>query len=242
MASPFFGEFMGTAVLILLGNGVVANVLLRKSKGENGGWIVVTAGWAFAVLCGVLTAMACGSSDAHLNPAVTLGFAVVSGDFSKLISYLPAQILGALVGAGLVWIQYLPHWKETPDASVKLACYSTSPAIRNFAANTLSEVIGTFVLVFVVGAIFSRAVAGTGLSPGYGPYLVACLVWGIGLSLGGTTGYAINPARDLGPRIAHSILPIAGKGSSDWGYAIVPVVGPLIGGAIAGLAIRLLHF
>ena len=242
MASPFFGEFMGTAVLILLGNGVVANVLLRKSKGEGSGWIVITTGWAFAVLCGVLTAIACGSSDAHLNPAVTLGFAVVSGDFSKLMSYLPAQVLGALVGATLVWLQYMPHWKETPDASVKLACYSTSPAIRNFAANTLSETIGTFVLVFVVGTIFSKAVVGTGLSPGYGPYLVACLVWGIGLSLGGTTGYAINPARDLGPRIAHAILPISGKGSSDWGYAIVPILGPLLGGGVAGLAIRLIHF
>jgi glycerol uptake facilitator protein len=242
MTSPFFGEFMGTAVLILLGNGVVANVLLKKSKGEGGGWIVIASGWAFAVLCGVLTAIACGSHDAHLNPAVTLAFAVISGDFSKLVPYIVAQLLGAIAGATFVWLQYLPHWKETLDPSLKLACYSTGPAIRNFAANAVSEVIGTFVLVFVVGAIFSKAVSATGFPPGYGPYLVACLVWGIGLSLGGPTGYAINPARDLGPRIAHAILPIAGKGTSDWSYAIVPIVGPLLGGGAAGIAIRMLRF
>ncbi len=242
MTSPFFGEFMGTAVLILLGDGVVAGVLLKKSKGEGGGWMVIASGWAFAVLCGVLTAIACGSPDAHLNPAVTLGFAVVSGDFSKLAPYILAQLLGAITGATLVWLHYLPHWEQTPDPSVKLACYSTGPALRNLAANTVSEVIATFVLVFVVGAIFSKAVSATGFPPGYGPYLVACLVWGIGLSLGGTTGYAINPARDLGPRIAYSILPIAGKGPSDWGYAIVPILGPLIGGVLAGVAIRMLRF
>jgi glycerol uptake facilitator protein len=238
MKSSFFGEFMGTAVLILLGNGVVANVLLKKSKGEGGGWMVIASGWAFAVLMGVLTAVACGSSDAHLNPAVTLGFAVASGDFSRLVPYVCAQLLGAMTGAALVWLHYLPHWKETPDPSLKLACYSTGPAIRNPPANTISEIIGTFVLVFVVGVIFSKAVSQTGFVPGYGPYLVACLVWAIGLSLGGTTGYAINPARDLGPRLAHAILPIAGKGSSEWGYALIPIVGPLIGGAAAGLAIK----
>lgn len=242
MTSPFFGEFMGTAVLILLGNGVVANVLLKKSKGEGGGWMVIASGWAFAVLMGVLTAVACGSHEAHLNPAVTLGFAVASGDYSRLLPFVSAQILGAITGATLVWLHYLPHWKETPDPSLKLACYSTGPAIRNPPANTVSEIIGTFVLVFVVGVIFSKAVAGTGFTPGLGPYLVTCLVWAIGLSLGGTTGYAINPARDLGPRIAHAILPIAGKGSSDWAYAPIPIVGPLIGGAVAGLAIRLIGF
>jgi len=242
MASPLMGEFMGTTVLILMGNGVVANVLLKKSKGEDSGWIVIASGWAFAVLCGVITAIACGSRDAHLNPAVTLGFAVVSGDFSKFVPYLTAQILGAIFGATLVWLHYLPHWKETPDPRRKLACYSTAPAIRLLAANAASEVIGTFVLVFVVGAIFSKAVSTTGLPPGFGPYLVACLVWAIGLSLGGPTGYAINPARDLGPRIAHAILPIAGKGPSDWGYALVPVIGPLMGGGIAGVAIRFLRF
>jgi glycerol uptake facilitator protein len=238
MTSPFFGEFMGTAVLILLGNGVVANVLLRKSKGEGGGWMVIASGWAFAVLMGVLTAVACGSRDAHLNPAVTLGFAVASGDFSKFVPFFCAQLLGAITGATLVWLHYLPHWKETPDSSLKLACYSTGPAIRNAPANMISEIIGTFVLVLVVGAVFSKTVAGAGFTPGFGPYLVACLVWAIGLSLGGTTGYAINPARDLGPRIAHAILPIAGKGSSEWGYALIPIVGPLIGGAAAGLAIK----
>src|SRR5215472_12123180 len=242
MTSPFLGEFMGTAVLILLGNGVVAGVLLKKSKAESSGWIVITAGWAFAVLFGVLTAIACGSRDAHLNPAVTLGFAVVSGDFSKLAPYFLAQLLGAITGATTVWLHYLPHWKETPDSGLKLACYSTAPAIRHLAANVISEIVGTFVLVFVAEVIFSKAVASTGFNPGFGPYLVGCLVWGIGLSLGGTTGYAINPARDLGPRIAHAILPIAGKGPSDWSYAIVPVVGPLIGGAIAGIAIRMLGF
>jgi glycerol uptake facilitator protein len=242
MTSPFFGEFMGTAVLILLGNGVVANVLLKKSKGEGGGWMVIASGWAFAVLMGVLTAVACGSHEAHLNPAVTLGFAVASGDYSRLLPFVSAQILGAITGATLVWLHYLPHWKETPDASLKLACYSTGPAIRNPPANAISEIIGTFVLVFVVGVIFSKAVSGAGFTPGLGMYLVACLVWAVGLSLGGTTGYAINPARDLGPRIAHAILPIAGKGPSDWAYAPIPIIGPLIGGAVAGLAIKLIGF
>jgi len=242
MTSPLLGEFAGTAVLILLGNGAVANVLLKKSKGEGGGWIVITAGWAFAVLCGVLTAIACGSSDANLNPAVTLGFAVVTGNFAKFVPYAFAQILGAIAGATLVWLHYLPHWKATSDPALKLACYSTGPAIRDLGANALSEIVGTFILVFVVGAIFSKAVSVSGLAPGFGPYLVACLVWGIGLSLGGTTGYAINPARDLGPRIAHALLPIAGKGSSEWGYALIPIVGPLIGGGMAGAAIRALRW
>jgi glycerol uptake facilitator protein len=236
------GEFMGTLVLVLLGNGVVAGVLLKKSKAENSGWIVITAGWAFAVMCGVFTAIACGSSGAFLNPAVTIGFAVRSGDFSKFAPYLAAEMLGAFVGAVLVWIHYLPHWRVTPDAAAKLACFCTGPAIRNVAANLISEIFGTFVLVFVVGAIFSKAVAGAGLASGLAPYLVASLVWGIGLSLGGTTGYAINPARDLGPRIAHSVLPIAGKGTSDWGYAGIPVFGPLIGGALAGLLMHAFHF
>ena len=238
MTSPFLGEFMGTLVLILLGDGVVAGVLLKRSKSEGSGWIVITTGWAFAVMVGVFTAIACGSKDAHINPAVTLGFAVSSGDYHKVAPYLAAQLLGAILGAGLVWLHFLPHWKETPDQSAKLGIFCTAPAIRNAAANLLSEVIGTLVLVFVVAAIFSKAVASVGLAGGVGPYLVGSLVWGIGLSLGGTTGYAINPARDLGPRIAHAILPIAGKGGSDWGYAPIPVLGPLIGGAMAGVLIR----
>jgi glycerol uptake facilitator protein len=236
------GEFMGTLVLILLGNGVVAGVLLKKSKAEDAGWIVITAGWAFAVMCGIFVATACGSKDAHLNPAVTIGSAVSSGDFSKFAPYVVAQMLGAFAGAALVWLHYLPHWRETPDADVKLACFCTGPAIRKAAANLASEVIATFVLVFVVGAISSRVVAGPGIATGLVPYLVGSVVWGIGLSLGGTTGYAINPARDLGPRAAHSLLPIAGKGRSDWGYAGIPVVGPLIGGALAGLLMRAFHF
>jgi len=237
--SAFLGEFLGTMMLILLGDGVVAGVLLKRSKSEGGGWMVITAGWAFAVMAGVFTAMACGSSDAHLNPAVTLGFAVRAGSFGKCLPYMVAQLLGAVVGAALVWLHYLPHWKETPDAAAKLACFCTAPAIRGAAANLLSEIIGTAVLVFVVGAIFSRAIASNG--PGaLGPYLVGSLVWGIGLSLGGTTGYAINPARDFGPRLAHALLPIAGKGGSDWHYAPIPVLGPLAGGALAGWLLRFL--
>jgi glycerol uptake facilitator protein len=239
MTSPFLGEFLGTMMLILLGDGVVAGVLLKRSKAEASGWMVITSGWALAVMAGVFTAIACGSSDAHLNPAVTLGFAVRAGNFGKVAPYFAAQLLGAVVGAVLVWLHYLPHWKETPEAASKLLCFCTVPAIRGLIANFVSEIIGTFVLVFVVGAIFSKSVASTG--PGsLGPYLVGALVWGIGLSLGGTTGYAINPARDLGPRLVHAILPIAGKGGSDWGYAPIPIFGPLLGGALAGWLLRLL--
>jgi glycerol uptake facilitator protein len=240
MLAKCFGEFMGTLILILLGDGVVAGVLLKRSKAEGAGWMVITTGWALAVMAGVFVAIACGSSDAHLNPAVTLGFAVSSGNFAKCGPYIVAQMAGAFVGAALVWLQYLPHWKETPDQGLKLAVFCTAPAIRNFAANLVSEIIGTFVLVFVVGAIFSKAVAAAGPAAGLGPYLVGALVWGIGLSLGGTTGYAINPARELGPRLAHAALPIAGKGGADWGYAIVPVIGPLIGGGLAGALLRVI--
>jgi glycerol uptake facilitator protein len=242
MTTPFLGEFLGTLILILLGNGVVAGVLLKRSKAESSGWIVITAGWALAVMAGVFAAIACGSKDAHLNPAVTLGFAISSGDFSKIPSYLAAQVLGAMVGAVLVWLHYLPHWKETEDPALKLAVFCTAPAIRNAIANLISEIIGTFVLVFIVGAIFSKAVSKDGVAAGLGPYLVGSLVWGIGLSLGGTTGYAINPARDLGPRIAHALLPIPGKRDADWGYAAIPVIGPLVGGGLAGLLIRALNF
>lgn len=241
MTSPLVGEFLGTMILVLLGDGVVAAVLLKKSKAEGSGWMVITTGWALAVMAGVFVSIACGSSDAHLNPAVTMGFAVRDGSFAKFGPYLGAQLLGALVGAALVWLHYFPHWKETADAASKLGCFCTAPAIRNTAANLVSEIVGTFVLVFVVGAIFSKRIAAGGPAAGIGPYLVGSLVWGIGLSLGGTTGYAINPARDLGPRIAHAILPIAGKGSSDWGYAAIPVIGPLIGGALAGGLLRVLE-
>lgn len=241
MPHGVLGEFLGTMVLILLGNGVVAGVLLKKSKGEGAGWIAVTTAWGFAVMAGVFTAVACGS-EGHLNPAVTVGAAVVSGDFSKVAWYIAAQMAGALAGACLVWLHYLPHWRETPDADLKRACFCTSPAIFSPLANLASEIIGTFVLVLVADAIFSKAVGATGPAAGLGPYLVGSVVWGIGLSLGGTTGYAINPARDLGPRIAHSILPIPKKGGSDWGYAAIPIAGPLLGGTLAGLLVRVVHF
>ena len=240
MHSPWFGEFMGTLVLILLGDGVVAGVLLKRSKAESSGWMVITAGWGFAVMCGVFTAIACGSPQANLNPAVTLGVAVTTGNFSYFLPFLVAQVLGAITGATLVWIHYLPHWKETADSGAKLAVFSTGPAIRRYPANFVSEVIGTFVLVLVASAIFTKTAAGP--VAGLGPFLVGGLVWAIGLCLGGTTGYAINPARDLGPRIAHTILPIAGKGASDWNYAPIPVFGPLLGGALAGLLVRVLAF
>lgn len=240
MTSPLVGEFLGTLILIVLGDGVVAGVLLKRSKAEGSGWLVITTGWAFAVMAGVFTAIACGSKDAYLNPAVTLGFAISSGNYANLVPFAAAQLLGALVGAVIVWLHYLPHWKETKDPGLQLAVFCTAPAIRSAAANLISEIIATFVLVFVAGAIFSRMIFSGGPAPGLGPYLVGCLVWAIGLCLGGTTGYAINPARDLGPRIAHALLPIPGKGNSDWGYAPIPVIGPLIGATLAGLVIHAL--
>jgi glycerol uptake facilitator protein len=232
------GEFLGTAILILLGDGVVAGVLLKGSKGENAGWLAITAGWAFAVVAGVFTALAAGSPDAHLNPAVTLGFAVISGDFSKVVGYSLAQLAGAFVGALAVWVHYGPHWGRTSDPDFKLGTFCTIPAIRHPISNVASEVIATFVLVLVAAAIFSSRVAASGPVAGLGPYLVGSLVWGIGLSLGGTTGYAINPARDLGPRLAHAVLPIPGKRDSDWSYAPIPAIAPLVGGALAGALAR----
>jgi glycerol uptake facilitator protein len=238
MRSPLFGEFMGTMVLMLLGDGVVAGVLLKRSKAENGGWMVITTAWGFAVLCGIFVSNLCGSADAHLNPAITLALAAESGDFSKLLPYAGAQIAGGFVGAALVWLFYLPHWKITEDTEAKRGVFCTSPAIRNYPANFLCEVIATFLLVLVVGAIGSKLVLSEGAAHGLAPWLVGSLVWGIGLSLGGTTGYAINPARDFGPRLAHAVLPIAGKGGSDWSYAWVPILGPATGGVLAGLFLR----
>lgn len=237
MEKQMLGEFLGTAILILLGNGVVANVLLRRSKAEGAGWMVIAAGWAFAVMSGVFTAVACGAPG-HLNPAVTLASAMTSGNYSIVGPYWIAQFLGAITGAALVWAHFGPHWRETKEIDLKRACFCTSPAIRNLPANLLSEIVGTFVLILVASAIASKAGAPTGPAPGLTPYLVGCLVWGIGLSLGGTTGYAINPARDLGPRLAHTFLPIAGKGDSEWGYAPIPILGPLIGAAVAALVVR----
>lgn len=235
--SIFIGETLGTATLILLGDGVVAGVLLKQSKAENSGWIVITTGWAFAVLCGIFVAAACGSPAAYINPAFAIGVAIAHGGWANLPQAIAGDFVGAFLGGVLVFLHYLPHWKGTDDQGLKLAVFCTGPAIRNATANMLSEIIGTFVLTFVIGAIFSKEASPNGIANGFGPYLVAALVWGIGLSLGGTTGYAINPARDLGPRLAHALLPIPGKGSSDWGYAIIPVVGPVIGASLAGLAI-----
>lgn len=240
MDKRLIGEFMGTLVLVLMGNGVVSSVLLKKSKGENSGWIVICTGFGLAVMAGVFAAIACGSGDAHINPAVTLGFAVVTGDFSKLLPYTVAQLLGAFVGAILVWLHFFPHWAQTPDPGLKLACFSTGPAIKAAGANLISETLGTLLLVFVIASIVSKTVAPGGLAPGVAPFLIGGTVWGIGLGLGGTTGFAINPARDLGPRIAHAILPIPGKGGSDWGYAPIPVIGGLLGGALAGFLIKTL--
>jgi glycerol uptake facilitator protein len=237
MDPRLFGEFMGTLVLVLLGNGTVANVVLKKTLGNNAGWLTIVFGYGLGVVAGVFVAIACGSGDAHINPAVTLGFAISSGDFSKFVPYFIAQILGGLVASVLLWLHFMPHWKETPDAGSKLACFSTGPAIRNIATNLVSEIIGTFLLVTIIASIVKTAPA-----PGLVPFLVGATVWGIGAGLGGTTGFAINPARDLGPRIAHAILPIPGKGGSDFSYGLsVPLLGGLIGGALAGLFIRVVH-
>jgi glycerol uptake facilitator protein len=240
----FLGEFLGTMILILLGDGVVAGVLLNKSKSQNAGWMVITTGWGFAVFSGVFVAAALGAPG-EINPAVALAniirsFTQPEADPNFIINgiiRMIAQFLGAFVGAVLVYLHYLPHWKETDDPGAKLGIFSTGPAIRNTTSNLISEIIGTFVLVFVVFSIFAPGLDGNVPSPvsALGPFLVGVLVWGIGLSLGGPTGYAINPARDLGPRIAHAILPIPGKGSSDWEYSWIPVVGPFIGGAIAAI-------
>jgi glycerol uptake facilitator protein len=230
----FLGEVVGTAVLILLGDGVVAGVLLNKSKAQNGGWIVITWAWGIGVLAGVFTSLAVSGGVAHLNPAVTLGLASIDAfPWEDVPTAIAGQFLGAAIGALLVYLAYLVHWAETEDAGLKLAVFSTGPAIRNTGANLITEIIGTFMLVFGVVALGAPANAGLAGITGLG---VALLVVGIGLSLGGPTGYAINPARDLGPRIMHFILPIAGKGDSDWAYSWIPVVGPIIGGVLGGLA------
>lgn len=242
MLAQCFGEFAGTAVLILLGDGVVANVLLKNSKAQGAGWLTIVTGWAFAVVMGVFTAIACGSPLAALNPAVTLGVAIETGHFATFFPFLIAQMLGAMLGATLVWLHFLPHWRETVDPTLKLACFSTSPAIRSFGANLISEVIGTLVLVVGAAAIFSKNVAMGGPAAALGPYLVGVLVWAIGISLGGTTGYAINPARDLGPRIMHSLLPLGKKAGSDWRYAAVPVLGPFLGAGLGAMFVRIAHF
>ncbi|MFL5739518.1 MAG: MIP/aquaporin family protein [Flavisolibacter sp.] len=235
-------ELIGTMFLILLGNGVVANVVLKGTKGNNAGWMVITTGWALAVFVGVVVASP--YSGAHLNPAVTLALAV-AGKFAwnRVLYYILAQIAGSIIGSFLVWIVYRDHFNTTTDPDVQLAAFSTAPAIRNSVFNLLSEIVGTFVLVFVI-FYFSNAEFGDQKTPiglgSLGALPVAFLVWSIGLSLGGTTGYAINPARDFGPRIAHALLPIKSKGSSNWRYAWVPIIGPFIGGILAALLFLLL--
>ena len=217
---------------------VVANVVLKKSKGENSGWIVVATGWGMAVVAGICTATACGSPGAHINPAITLAVAILSKNWSNVGLFWTAQFLGAFVGATLVWLVYLPHWSETPDQGAKLAVFCTQPAIRNIPANGLCEILATVCLVVVGFSLGSKGLAPTGLAPGFSPWLWGVLVWVIGLSLGGPTGYAINPARDFGPRLAHAVLPIKQKGGSDWTYALVPVVGPLVGASIATAIVK----
>jgi len=227
--SKFLAEVLGTMFLILLGDGVVANVVLKRTKGNSGGWIVITTGWGLAVAVAVY--LVGRISGAHLNPAVTIALAV-KGDFpwDQVFTYILGQMLGAFIGACLVYLAYLPHWEVTEDPDVKLAVFCTGPAIRSYSKNLLTEIIGTFVLILGVIGIGANK-----LADGLNPLLVGFLVWSIGLSLGGPTGYAINPARDLGPRIAHALLPIPGKRDSDWSYAWVPVVGPIIGGILGVL-------
>ena len=230
MDSPLVGEIIGTMLLILLGDGVVANVVLGKTKGNSSGWIVITTAWAMAVFVGAYVSGPI--SGAHLNPAVTVGLAVAGATpWGDVPIYIIGQFIGAMIGATLVWLAYFQHWGATPDPGAKLAVFSTGPAIRNTVWNLITEIIGTFVLMFGILGIRGPEVGLGSL----GFVVVAFLVWVIGLSLGGPTGYAINPARDLGPRIMHAILPIPGKGSSDWGYSWIPVVGPVIGAVIGAL-------
>ena len=238
LGTIFLSETVGTAMLILLGGGVVANIALAKSKGLAGGFLMVNFGWGLAVFAGVTVSY---SSGAHLNPAVTLGLLASGADLSamEVLIYLLAQLLGAFIGAVLVFVAYKQHFDEEPDPANKLGVFSTGPAIRSYGWNLATEIIGTFVLVFVVIGFGRVGDADTNTPAGLaalGALPVALLVVGIGASLGGPTGYAINPARDLGPRIAHAVLPIKGKGTSDWSYAWVPVVGPIIGGLLAGWA------
>ena len=234
--SPILAEAVGTMILMVFGNGVVANVVLTRTKGNSSGWLVITTGWALAVTIAVYSV---GSiSGAHLNPAVTIAMAAI-GKFpwASVPGYVAAQIAGAFLGGVIVWLTYLPHWGATADPDAKLAAFCTGPAIRKTFPNIVSETVATFMLVLGLLAVLSPAnmLPGSDLARGFGPLLVGVIVWGIGLSLGGQTGYAINPARDLGPRIAHALLPIPGKGRSDWGYAWIPVVGPILGGVLGAL-------
>ena len=232
--SSFIPEFVGTAILIILGAGVVANVVLNKTKGNNSGWIVITFGWAMAVYMGASASLALGGSG-HLNPAVTIAMAVMTDfDSSNVLPFIAGQFAGAIVGSIIIWVAYKQHFDETADASTQLAVFSTAPAIRNTGWNLMTEIIGTFVLV-LGASLLSKPESNTG---SLGALPVGLLILAIGLSLGGPTGYAINPARDLGPRIAHFILPIKNKGGSDWGYSWIPVIGPIIGALIAAYVFK----
>ncbi|MCM5703687.1 MIP/aquaporin family protein [Larsenimonas salina] len=229
----YIGEFFGSLTLILFGDGVVANVLLQRTKGKDSGWMVIATGWGLAVMMGVFVANAMGSPGADINPAVTIAKWVMGMyvEANVVFGMIAAQMLGCFVGAICVWLAYLPHWKLTESKESKLGIFCTAPAIRHPFGNVLSEVIGTVTLIVGIGAIVhSSSIAG-----GLLPFLVGGLVWAIGLSLGGPTGYAINPARDLGPRLAHALLPIAGKGGSDWSYAWIPILGPIIGASVGAL-------
>jgi glycerol uptake facilitator protein len=234
MHSIWMGEFAGTLMLVYIGGGVNAGINLRKSFAASSGWMAVCTGWALAVLCGVLVARAFGSPDAHLNPAITLANAVRSGDFTPLPIFLSAQFLGAICGSALMALHYAPHWKLTEDPAVKLGVFCTGPAVNAPWANMISEALGTLTLIVVATAIGSHAVNAGNMAP----WLVASLVWAIGLGLGGTTGYAINPARDLGPRLVHTLLPIPGKGPSNWRYGAVAFTGDVLGAVLAGVLLR----
>lgn len=233
--TPFIAEIIGTMVLLLFGSGVVAGCVLKQSKSENAGWVVITLGWGLAVMLGIY---ASGNvSGAHLNPAVTIGLASI-GQFpwAQVPGYIIAQFIGAMLGSGIVWAAYYAHWEKTEDKGAKLAVFSTGPAVRNLPANFVTEAIATAILVFAILFIGTNNIA-----DGVGPMVVGLLIVALGMSFGGPTGYALNPARDLGPRIMHAILPIPGKGDSDWSYAWVPVVGPIVGGVIGALAFTMLY-
>lgn len=238
MLTPGFGEFMGTLVFVLLGEGTNAGILLRKTKAEGAGWLAITTGWALAVFCGIVVATACGSPGAHLNPAVSVAVAIRTGNWSEFVIFISAQMAGGFCGAILVYLFFKPHFDITEDGQLKLAVFCTAPAIRSPFFNFFSEALATAVLLLVIGAIGAKQFAPAGPAPGLAPYLVAMTVWSIGLGLGSTTGYALNPARDLAPRLAHALLPIRGKAPSDWRYAAIPVLGPLFGALIAGLFLR----
>ena len=232
MTTPYLGEFLGVTALIIMGDSSVANTILKKSKAEGSGWLNIITGWMVAVLVGIFVAVAAGAPQADINPAVTFA-KFLNGVYSlpEAIIIMLAQVAGGVIGGCITWLYFRGHWEATEDPDTKLGVFCTGPAIRNYSQNLICEIIATFMLVFTIFAMFSKPVGA--IPAGVGPYLVAVLIWGLGACLGGTTGYALNPARDLGPRIAHAICPIPGKRDADWAYSWVPVVGPFIGGGVA---------